>query len=72
MKILEIFKTPVAKFVLNEDLKALAKFSRQWAKNHPSVSGKLQHLTMDGKMVDEKMLTIKGGGLSKYTRFKNS
>jgi len=37
MKILEIFKTPVAKFVLNEDLKALAKFSRQWAKNHPSV-----------------------------------
>jgi len=62
MKILEIFKTPVAKFVLNEDLKALAKFSRQWAKNHPSVRGKLQHLTMDGKMVDEKMLTIKGGG----------
>ena len=37
MKIIEIFKTPVAKFVLNEDIKALAKFSRKWAKDHPGV-----------------------------------
>jgi len=38
MKITEIFKTPVAEFVLNEDLKALTKFSRRWAKTHPGVS----------------------------------
>jgi len=38
MKIIEIFKTPVAKFILNEDVDALTKFSRKWVDNHPSVS----------------------------------
>ena len=38
MKITEIFKTPIAKFVLNEDTKALTKFSRKWAQKYPSVS----------------------------------
>ena len=51
MNLIEIFKTPIAKFVLKEDLKALAKFSRQWAKNHPSVyisnKGGYQSPTLD-------------------------
>ena len=38
MNIIEIFKTPIIKFVLNEDLDALAHFSRRWAQNHPSVN----------------------------------
>ena len=38
MKIIEIFKTPVAKFILNEDVDALAQFSRKWVDNHPTVS----------------------------------
>jgi len=38
MKITEIFKTPIAKFVLDEDTEALTKFSRQWAKAHPSIN----------------------------------
>jgi uncharacterized protein (TIGR02466 family) len=37
MEITEIFKTPIAKFVLNEDTNALTKFSREWAKKYPSV-----------------------------------
>ena len=37
MKITEIFKTPIAKFVLNEDTNALTKFSRKWAQKYPSV-----------------------------------
>ena len=36
MKIIETFKTPIAKFVLNEDLKALVKFSRKCAKDDSS------------------------------------
>ena len=36
MKIIEIFKTPVAKFVLNQDLSVLAKFSRKYAQDRPS------------------------------------
>ena len=35
MKITEIFKTPIAKFVLNEDTNALTKFSRKWAQKYP-------------------------------------
>ena len=38
MEIIEIFKTPIAKFVLNEDLDALAKFSRKYVKDHSSVN----------------------------------
>ena len=43
MEIIEIFKTPVAKFVLDEDTEALAKFSRQCAMVHPSV-----HISNEG------------------------
>jgi len=43
MKITEIFTTPIARFVLNEDTAALANFSRKWAKAHPT-----QHLSNEG------------------------
>ena len=43
MKITEIFKTPIAQFVLNEDTVALTKFSKKWAQAHPT-----KHLSNDG------------------------
>ena len=37
MEIIELFKLPVAQFILKENTKALTQFAHEWAKNHPSV-----------------------------------
>jgi len=37
MEIIETFKTPVARFLLNEDVKKIAAFAQTWRKAHPSV-----------------------------------
>ena len=38
LQIIDLFKTSVAQFVLQEDTKALTQFAHHWAKNHPSVN----------------------------------
>ena len=38
LEIIDLFKTSVAYFVLQEDTKALTQFACHWAKNHPSVN----------------------------------
>ena len=47
MKITEIFTTPIARFVLNEDTAALAKFARQWAFANP-LAHPTQRLSNEG------------------------
>ena len=37
MEIIETFKTPVARFILNEDVKKMEVFSKAWMKDHSSV-----------------------------------
>jgi len=37
MEIIETFKTPIARFVLEEDVEKMAAFAQTWKKTHPSV-----------------------------------